>query len=73
LTRLSEFFTVLSDYKWHNLREIAKIMKVKYEKVVEVAKLFEKVGIVQYDKKRDNIRINEEWNFLVEEKRNSTR
>jgi len=64
---------VLGDYKWHNLKEIAKIMKVNYEKIVEVAKLFEKVGIVQYNKKRDNIRINEEWSFLVEEERNSTR
>jgi len=67
LNKLDEFFAVLRDGRWHSLNEIAQIINVEYGKLIEVARLFAKANIIQFDEELNSVRICEEWVFLIEE------
>ena len=67
MNKLDEFFAILGDGKWHNLREIAQVTGIQYEKLIEIVNLFAKANIVQHDKRKNTVKINDKWSFLTKE------
>jgi len=67
LDKLSEFFKVLRDGKWHNIDEIVNAINIEHERLIKIIKLFAKIDIIHFDKERSSVKINEKWSFLAKE------
>jgi len=59
-----EFFEIIRDGAWHNLNDLAVLLKLPIEKLLIFSDSLSKQGIISYQKKTPKIKIRSEWKAI---------
>jgi len=66
LKKLGKLFVLIGDSKQHGLNELAEKLNLRMEILKEAVEILARYGLVLCDEGKGIIRLNPEWNFLIE-------
>jgi hypothetical protein len=62
---LEELFAILEDGAWHDISQIADQIRIKPDKLIELAKFLLEKHIIKYEAETRKIQIEPEWKNLI--------
>ena len=65
LLKLDQFLNLIEDGAWHNLKELSKHSKIPKQKLETISKLLSETNIVEYNTKKNHVRIKQEWQQIL--------
>lgn len=64
-TRLERLLSLLSDNVWHNTKEIAEILEIQQDKLLQIIEFLTEADLVQYNPVTSQIKLNQNWKTLT--------
>jgi len=65
-TRLEKLLSLLSDNVWHNTNEIAEILEIQQNKLLQIIEFLTEADLIQYNPATSQIKLNQNWKTLYE-------
>lgn len=64
-TRLERLLSLLSDNVWHNTEEVAEILEIQQNKLLQIIEFLTEADLVQYNPVTSQIKLNQNWKTLT--------
>ncbi len=65
LAKLDQFLSLIEDGVWHSFEDLSKKSSISKPKLAAVSKLLSEASIVEYQAKKSQIKIRNEWKQLL--------
>lgn len=65
LAKLDQFLSLIEDGVWHSFENLSKQSSIPKPKLAAVSKLLSEASIVEYEPKKSQVRIRNEWKQLL--------
>jgi predicted transcriptional regulator len=64
-TKLEQLLTLLGDYVWHNIDEMAKTLQIPQDKLQQTIKFLTETDLIQHNPATNQIKLNQNWKTLI--------